>query len=74
MRPLELQRVKVTPQALVIGGGIAGMTSSLSLADQGFEVYLVEREKELGGKLRNLKFLITGEDPGEFFKQDNSSS
>jgi len=69
LKPLELQRVKVTPSALVIGGGVAGMTSALSLAEQGFEVFLVEREAELGGNLRRVKFLITGEDPQAFLKE-----
>ena len=69
LKPLELQRVKVTPSALVVGGGVAGMTSALSLADQGFEVYLVEREKDLGGNLRRVKFLITGEDPQAFLNE-----
>lgn len=68
LTPLELQRVKVTPSALVIGGGVAGMTSALSLAEQGFEVHLVEKEKELGGNLRRVKFLITGEDPEGFLE------
>ena len=39
---------------LVIGGGIAGMTSALSIARQGFGVFLVEREPELGGNLRHI--------------------
>ncbi len=68
LTPLELQRVKVTSSALVIGGGVAGLTSALSLAEQGFEVYLVEKEAELGGALRRLKFTITGEDSQKFLK------
>jgi heterodisulfide reductase subunit A len=36
------------------------MTSALELADQGFDVYLVEREKEIGGHLRDIHYLITG--------------
>ena len=68
LQPLELQKVKVVPSALVIGGGVAGMVSALSIAEQGFQVYLVEKEKELGGSAKNLKFLITGEDPQEYLK------
>ncbi len=54
LEPDEDISVDVEPVALVIGGGIAGMSAALSLADQGFDVYLVEKEKELGGMLRNL--------------------
>lgn len=65
LKPLETQKVKVTPSALVIGGGPAGLQAALSVAEQGYEVYLVEREKELGGNLRRLTGLISGEDPQE---------
>ncbi|MBX6423181.1 FAD-dependent oxidoreductase [Thermosulfurimonas sp. F29] len=68
LKPLELQKVKVTPSALVIGGGAAGMTAALSIAEQGFEVYLVEKEAELGGNLRRVRFLAEGEDPRKILK------
>ncbi len=54
LEPLYEQRIPVHPSALVIGGGIAGMRAALSLANHGFKVYLVEKEKELGGMLRKL--------------------
>ena len=63
LSPLQKQRVPVMKSALVIGGGLAGMTSALEIASQGFPVHLVEREKELGGNLRGIHFLITGQDP-----------
>ncbi|HHY39511.1 MAG TPA: FAD-dependent oxidoreductase [Clostridia bacterium] len=63
LEPLSKTPVGVTQKALVLGGGIAGMTAALGLADQGFPVYLVEREKELGGNLRNLSATIEGIDP-----------
>ncbi len=69
LRPLPLQRVKVTPAALVIGGGVAGLVSALSIAEQGFEVHLVERIAELGGVARRLRRTITGEDPQEFLAE-----
>ena len=63
LRPLEEPEINVTPSALVIGGGISGMTSALCLADQGFKVYIVEKEGELGGMLRYLhKLYPTMED------------
>ncbi|MEW6547104.1 MAG: FAD-dependent oxidoreductase [Bacillota bacterium] len=52
--PLTLFTVPVVPRALVIGGGLAGMQAALSLAEQGFSTYLVERQDELGGMLRRL--------------------
>lgn len=55
VEPLAAASLDVIPSALVIGGGLAGMTAALSLADQGFEVALIEREKQLGGNLRNLR-------------------
>ena len=39
------------------------MTAALNLADQGFKVHLVERDKELGGNFRHIHSLLTGEDP-----------
>ena len=44
----------IDQRALVIGGGLAGMTAALSIARQGYDVYLVEREAELGGNLRHI--------------------
>ena len=40
----------------MVGGGVAGMTSALSLADQGFEVYLVEKDADLGGMARRIHY------------------
>jgi len=51
---------------LVIGGGVAGMTASLSLAEQGYSVYLVEREKELGGRVKQIYYSGDGGDPQTF--------
>jgi heterodisulfide reductase subunit A len=52
--------------ALIIGGGIAGMTAALDLATQGSKVYIIEKEKELGGNIRNIHHTLTGEDPAKF--------
>lgn len=57
LEPLEEIEVEVNPRALVIGGGIAGMTCALSLANRGFEVKLIEKEDRLGGTLNNLYML-----------------
>jgi len=61
--PLQKRTLKIKNSALVIGGGLAGMTSSVELAGQGFDVYLVEKEKELGGNLRRIHHLLNGEKP-----------
>ena len=55
--------VPVKNAALVVGGGAAGMTAALSLAEQGFPVHLVEREAELGGNLRHVFTPTNGQDP-----------
>ena len=54
LRPIPHNTFDVDRRALVIGGGLAGMTAALSIAHQGFEVFLVEREAELGGNLRHI--------------------
>jgi heterodisulfide reductase subunit A2 len=54
LQPLEYLSVPINKTALVVGGGLAGMTSALALGDQGFQVHLVERKKQLGGNARKL--------------------
>ena len=54
LQPQEPIQSEMDPKALVIGGGISGMTSALALANRGYQVFLVEKSKELGGLLRNL--------------------
>ncbi len=62
LEPLEEVRLDVTQHALVIGGGLAGMTAALGLADQGFPVYLIEKQGVLGGHARELFRTWQGED------------
>jgi heterodisulfide reductase subunit A len=68
IQPLPEQTVPVTPKALVIGGGVAGMTAALSLADQGFESVLVEGSSAIGGNLKKLKNTLAGDTVGGFLK------
>lgn len=63
IEPLPETQIDVIRKALIIGGGLAGMTAALSLADQGFESFLVERTTKLGGMLRNIHYTLEGEDP-----------
>jgi len=63
-RLLEAQeevKVDVAPAAVVIGGGVSGMSAALSLAEMGFPVHLVEKDGELGGFVRNLNNLYVTE-------------
>jgi heterodisulfide reductase subunit A2 len=69
IQPLAEQSVPVIPRAVVIGGGIAGMTAALSVAEQGFECVLVERSSELGGNLRKLRLAIGGGDPSALLRE-----
>ncbi len=52
--PLEARQDPVTQAALVVGGGIAGIQAALSIADSGYQVYLVEREPTIGGRMAQL--------------------
>jgi len=54
LMPLDMLRVPVTKRALVIGGGIAGISAALDLGDMGFETYLVEKEPSIGGRMAQL--------------------
>ena len=58
LEPGEEPEIDVNPSTLVIGGGIAGMRAALSLAEQGFTVTIVEKQKQLGGMLRTFDTLF----------------
>jgi heterodisulfide reductase subunit A2 len=62
LEALQEFKLPVDRRALVVGGGLAGMTSALSLAEQGFEVYLVEKDKDLGGIARRIYYTLEGMD------------
>jgi heterodisulfide reductase subunit A len=62
LKPLEKPLINVTRVGLVIGGGVSGMTAALELARQGFETHLVEKDKELGGHLRTIHYLLGEKD------------
>ncbi|MDI6796215.1 MAG: FAD-dependent oxidoreductase [Desulfatibacillaceae bacterium] len=65
-RPLANITVEVVPRALVVGGGLAGLVTSLTLADQGFETVLVEKEQKLGGNALHINTTWQGEPVGGF--------
>lgn len=69
LAPVKAESFSVNPAVLIIGGGIAGMVSSLSLAGQGYHVHLVEKEKTLGGLLKNLYRDIEGTDVQNYLQE-----
>ncbi len=69
LQPLKKPMVEVTPVALVVGGGLSGMTAALEIAEQGYEVHLVEKEEELGGNLRRIRYTLGGDDPQERLRE-----
>ncbi|MFX1314450.1 MAG: FAD-dependent oxidoreductase [Promethearchaeota archaeon] len=49
--------INISPRALVIGGGISGMTAALNLGNQGFETIILEKDKKLGGNINSINLL-----------------
>lgn len=68
LKPLERLPIEINPKALVIGAGLAGMTAAEAIADAGHEVFLVEKEAELGGNLRNIYYAFD-KDPQELLTE-----
>ncbi len=70
LEPQTEPELEIKPSAMVIGGGIAGMAAAMSIARQGFNVHLVEKEAELGGMLRHLhKLQPTERDASEVLQE-----
>ncbi len=69
LSPLEQEELPVTQSALVVGGGIAGMTAALALAEQGYPVDLVEKSEAFGGNALKLRKALKGEDIGDYVKE-----
>ena len=69
LEPLQKRVVEVTVRALVIGAGISGMRNAIDLAERGFEVYLIEKEPNIGGRMAQLnKVYPTGDYALELLK------
>ena len=66
--PLEEQEVEVIHKGMVIGGGVSGMTAALNLANQGYEVFLVEKSDKLGGFSNHIYQTLETHDVQEFLK------
>lgn len=63
LKPVKALKFNIRKPVMIIGGGAAGMTAALELADQGFPVHLIEKTSELGGNLREIRYMHTGENP-----------
>ncbi len=70
LEPQIEPEIDVEPSSLVIGGGVAGMSAALRLANMGYPVTLIEKEAQLGGLVSKLyKLYPTFEDAGEFVRK-----
>jgi heterodisulfide reductase subunit A len=71
LQEIKSESVPVTHAAMIIGGGIAGMTAALSLAEQGFSVHMVEREAHLGGLVAGVLHTLEGDSIRELVRRKN---
>ncbi len=69
LEPLHRMERSLNHSCLVIGGGLSGMTAALSLADQGYQVHLIEKDETLGGQARNIFQTWRGEDVQGYLSQ-----
>ncbi len=69
LEPIKPLSLGLTRSALVIGGGIAGMVSAVSLAEQGFAVYLIEKSDALGGMARRIHYTLGGADVPTYLQE-----
>ncbi|MHC4656489.1 MAG: FAD-dependent oxidoreductase, partial [Planctomycetota bacterium] len=66
LEPLSPKTMPVNHDALVVGGGVAGLTAALELANHGCKVHLVERQEKFGGNFRDVHFTMDGQPSREF--------
>lgn len=69
LEQVQDQQLPMVEGALVIGGGVAGMTSALNIADQGFRVTLIEATEKLGGNALRLAHTLKGEEVQPFLEK-----
>jgi heterodisulfide reductase subunit A len=68
LQPLQEIDLPVNRATLVVGGGIAGMACALSIANQNHEVYLLEKDSELGGMARRIHYTLDGMDVQSYLR------
>jgi heterodisulfide reductase subunit A2 len=66
LKPLQEKTYPVVQRALVVGGGLAGLTAAMAVAEQGYEAVLVEQSSELGGQALTLYYTEDGANPAEY--------
>jgi len=69
LEPLHQVPRSLVHNCLVVGGGLGGMVAAMSMAEQGYQVFLIEREKELGGRLRQIYYSGNGGDPQAYLRE-----
>ena len=69
LEPLQEIELPVNKNAVVVGGGVAGMNCALSIANQGHDVYLIEKEPDLGGMARKLYHTLEGMDVQAYLEE-----
>ncbi len=62
LEPVPTKTVNIAPSALIIGGGIAGLSAALDIANAGYDVYLIEKETTIGGKMAMMDRVFPTDD------------
>jgi len=70
LKPQREEKLSIIPTALIIGGGVSGMTAALNIANQGFKAYLVEKESILGGNLNDINTIYPLREEASRFLDD----
>lgn len=68
-KPLSTIKLEINHSGLIIGGGLTGMMAALKLADAGYNAYLIEKEKELGGNLKDIYYTLEDENVQKFLEE-----
>jgi len=68
LKPIQQMQMDYDRRAMVLGGGVAGLTAALTIAEQGYDVFLVEKEKKLGGLVSHLHFTAEGDNPQQMLR------
>jgi heterodisulfide reductase subunit A-like polyferredoxin len=67
LNPLDVRELEINHDVMVIGSGVAGIQAAIDLVGKGFKVYLIEKEKKLGGRVSSLTTLYPSYKPGLYF-------